>query len=194
MLATLRPGRAALMSVSLAALLAGCAGSTSGAPSTPAQPAPAVSTQVAGPTSASVAGPTGGAGDPASAGTTAACTIVTYAAVGLAGGFSVARSSGAAGVCMFQNADSSTYLAVQLYDSQAAMAPLLQIEPSGEHVAGLGDDAFWVAAAGLLFVRKGDHGVEFLDPELAPAMGASATDTSGRDALVTLARSALASL
>ncbi len=67
------------------------------------------------------------------------------------------------------------------------MATILQIEPGSEHIAGLGDDAFWVAQAGILFARKGDHGVEFADPDLAT----DPTNTATRDALVALARTAL---
>ena len=70
------------------------------------------------------------------------------------------------------------------------MATVLQIEPGSEHVTGLGDDAFWVASAGILFVRKGDHALEFLDPDSSFGAGGAAS----RDALVTLARSALASV
>jgi len=97
--------------------------------------------------------------------------------------------SGIGNICYFQNADLSKYLVVQLYGSQAEMGTILQIEPGSEHIAGLGDDAFWTGT-GILFVRKGDHGIEFLDPDL----GASPTDTASRDALVTLARTALPKL
>lgn len=125
------------------------------------------------------------AGDP-----NATCSIVTADAVGTAAGFAVARSSGAGGICSFQNADSSKYLTVQTYSSQADMALMLQAEPAGEHIAGLGDDAFWSQMAGLLFVRKGDHGIAFLDPDL----GTVSTDTASRDALEILARAALPKL
>ena len=176
MSARLGHGRKAILGVSLAALLAACGGSTSGTASPPATPRPG---------SASLAASTDAPAQASSTDTSAACAVVTAAAVSQAAGFSVARSSGAGQICMYQNADSSKYLAVQLYGSQADMALMLQIEPGSEHVAGLGDDAFWVAQEGLLFVRKGDHGAEFLDPDL----GGSPTDTSPRDALVTLARS-----
>jgi hypothetical protein len=71
------------------------------------------------------------------------------------------------------------------------MALMLEAEPGGEHIAGLGDDAFWSPLGGLLFVRKGDHGMTFIDPDLGAS---SLTDTSGRDALVTLAQTALPNL
>jgi hypothetical protein len=59
-----------------------------------------------------------------------------------------------------------------------------------EHVSGLGDDAFWVAAAGILFVRKGDHAIELLEPAFSLGAGGSAS----RDAMVTLAHLALPKL
>ena len=121
----------------------------------------------------------------------AACSIVTSSAVATATGFTVAKSSGAAGICTYQNADSSQYLTVQVYGSEADMALMLEAEPGGAHIAGLGTDAFWSQLGGLLFVRKGDHALAFLDPDLGAS---SATDTSGRDALVALARTALPNL
>jgi hypothetical protein len=89
--------------------------------------------------------------------------------------------------CYYQNADQSRYLIVTLFSSQADMATIVQIEPGGEHVSGLGDDAFWVSSAGILFVRKGDHGLELLDPDSSFGAGG----TASRDALVALARAAL---
>jgi hypothetical protein len=181
--------RLAPLIISLAAVLAACSASTAGAPSMAAAPASG-SAATAAPASMSVAGAT--AALPVSGGdTSAACSIVTSSAVSAATGFAVAKSSGAAGICTFQNADSSQYLTVQVYSSQADMALMLQAEPGGEHIASLGDDAFWSQLGGLLFVRKGDHAMAFLDPDLGSS---SSTDTSGRDALVALARTALPSL
>jgi hypothetical protein len=65
------------------------------------------------------------------------------------------------------------------------------IEDGSEHIAGLGDDAFWAGAGGILFVRKGDHGVEFQDPDFVFTPD---TNSAPRDALVTLARAALPNL
>ena len=46
-------------------------------------------------------------------------------------------------------------------------------QEGGVTVAGLGDEAFWVATAGELFVRKANVAVEFIsglnDPSLAAA-------------------------
>jgi hypothetical protein len=135
-----------------------------------------------------VAGATDAAAPVSGGGANSACSIVTSSAVSTATGFAVAKSSGAAGQCIFQNADSSKYLTVLVYGSQADMAVMLEAEPGGEHVAGLGDDAFWAPLGGLLFVRKGDRGMAFLDPDLGAS---SLTDTSGRDSLVALARTVL---
>jgi hypothetical protein len=154
-----------------------------------ATPRPAASSSTAAPaatTPDAAASTDAGATDQAADGGTA-CAIVTNDAVGAAAGFTVTRAAGAGGICMFQNADSSKYLAVTLFGTQADMATMLQIEPGSSHIAGLGDDAFWVPSAGLLFVRQGDHAMELLDPDL----GTAGTDTTSRDALVTLARTAL---
>ncbi len=184
-------GRAAILTISLAALLAACSGSTPVAPAAAATPASG-SAAAAAPTSISVAGATDAAPPVAGGAPTAACSIVTSAAVSTATGFAVAkRSPLAAGQCMFLNADSTQYLTVLVYGSQADMAVMLEAESGSEHVAGLGDDAFWEPVSGLLFVRKGDHGMAFLDADLGSS---SLTDTSGRDALVTLARTALPNL
>jgi Protein of unknown function (DUF3558) len=160
-----------------AALFAGCGGSASGSP-TAAVALPTASAPVA----ASVA-PAGSS----SIETSDACGIVTADAVSQASGFSVAASSGAGGICIFQNADKSKDLSIQVFSTQAAMALVLQIEPGGEHIANLGDDAFWVPQAGILFVRKGDHGIEILDADL----GVDPSKTATRDALVALVKTAL---
>jgi hypothetical protein len=161
-------------------------GACSGAAAT-AHPA-ATTTGLAAASATTAAAPSGDAGaSTAAVEGGAACAIVTTDAVGLAAGFMVTRAAGAGGICMFQNADSSKYLSITLFGSQAEMAQMLQIEPGSDHLASLGDDAFWVPSAGLLFVRQGDHAIELLDPDL----GTAGTDTTSRDALVTLARTAL---
>jgi hypothetical protein len=159
------------------ALLAACGGSSSGSPATGVTQAPA-----SAPVAASI-----GAGGSSSTDTTGTCGLVTAEAVGKAAGFVVAASSGAPGTCIFQNADKTKDMAVQQFDNQAAMATTLSIESGGEHVANLGDDAFWVPQLGLLFARKGDHAIQFTDPDL----GTDPTNTATRDALVALAQTAL---
>ena len=154
--------------------------------------APGATSNVQGVTSA--ASPVAGATDAprsATGNTDSSCALVTSDAVATAGGFAVASYSGAGGTCIFQNSDRSKYLSVQIFKSQAEMATDLSLESSAEHVAGLGDDAFWSSGAGVLFVRKGDRGIAFSDPDFALS---SDTDTAPRDALVTLARTAVPNL
>ena len=177
----LRIHQAAIVGISLVATLAACGGAASVAPT---------HATTAGPSTAS--GPTGNTptGAPSSGASGGACSILTMDAVSQATGFSVTQTNGTGAICYYQNADQSQYLIVTLYSSQADMATVLQIEPGSEHVSGLGDDAFWVASAGILFVRKGDHGLELLDPDSSFGAGGAAS----RDALVTLARAALPSV
>ena len=173
MVITLRP-RSALLVAGITLVLAACSGSSATAPATLVAPTGAV----AAPSAPARSAPGQAAG---------ACSIVTNDAVGQAGGFPVAASSGTDSICVFQNADKSKSLTVKLDRSQAEMALMLQIEPASEHIANLGDDAFWTGT-GLLFVRKGDHALELLDADLAGVGPAAATF---RDAMVALARTAL---
>jgi hypothetical protein len=195
---TTRPTSAAFaFGAALLLILMACSGGTastlvasSSAPATVAGPStaatdvPAASADVPA-TSDAPAGSAdaGGADD--------SCTLVTKDAVSVAAGFPIATTSGAAGICYYQNTDQSKYLVVWRFDTQSAMASMLQIEAGSEHVDGLGDDAFWAGVGGILFVRKGDHGAEFQDPDYTFSPD---TDTATRDRMVTLARTALAAL
>lgn len=62
--------------------------------------------------------------------------------------------SGDAGtICTFSaTAEPSRVLAVVTYADAQSMAPMTQLEPSSEHLAALGDSAFW--ANGIVFVHK----------------------------------------
>lgn len=174
--------------IALAAGLALLLGACSGAAATPTSPASlgsgaaatAAATRVAPPASAE-AGSVAVDADPV-------CALVTKDDVATAVGFSIATASGAGGTCIFQNADPSEYFAVQLFDSQAGMAPYLNVEASAQHVDGLGDDAFWSSISGFLFVRSGTRAILFLNQQwvLTPE-----TDTAHLNSLVTLARAAL---
>ena len=174
----------AIAALSIAAILAGCSGSA-------AATSPGASTRSAAPSigavGAATAPPAPSAPSEAAGGPVGACTILTNDAVGKATGFTVAGTSGTDSICFYQSADKSKYLSVKLDRSQADMASMLQIEAGSDHVAGLGDDAFWTGT-GLLFARKGDHAIELLDPDMA---GVGPAGDAFRDALVTLARSAL---
>lgn len=175
-------GKHIILALGMALILGACSSTA----------APGATSNVQGATPAAPQAP--GATDAAGAGTGStdpSCALVTSDAVATAGGFTVAGHSGGGGTCIFQNSDRSKYLSVQLFKSQAEMATDLQLESSAEHVAGLGDDAFWSSGAGVLFVRKGDRGFALSDPDFALSAD---TDTAPRDALVTLARTALPNL
>lgn len=176
----LRPGWTAIFGISIVVFLAACSGSTSTAPS-------AVAQSTAAPASIAASSDAGGPASSDDGGE--ACTIVTKDAVSQAMGFPVALVSGAGLICIFQTADSSHNLAITLYHSQADMGLMLQIEPGSDHVAGLGDDAFF-AGGEILFVRQGDHAIEILDADYF----GSAVGSAPRDALIALARAALPKL
>lgn len=177
----LRIHQAAIVAISMVATLAACGGAASVAPTQATTAGPSTTS---GPTGITpTAAPSSGASD-------GACSILSMDAVSQATGFSVTQTNGTGAICYYQSADQSHYLIVTLFSSQADMATVLQIEPGSEHVSGLGDDAFWVASAGILFVRKGDRALELLDPDSSFGAGGAAS----RDALVTLARAALPSI
>ncbi len=116
---------------------------------------------------------------------------MTKADVATAVGFSIATALGAGGTCIFQNTDPSQFLAVQLFTTQDSMALYLSVEDTGQHVAGLGDDAFWSPTGGFLFVRSGTRAILF---ENQGWVFTPETDTAHRDSLVTLANVALPNL
>ena len=176
-----------LLAVGGALLLAACSGSTAA----PTSPAPSgtgsrASAPVAQDPPAASAD-AGGGGDIASP----ACALVTNDEVATAVGYSIATATGAGGTCIYQNADPSQYFAVQLFDSQDAMALYLNIESSAQHVAGLGDDAFWSGTGGFLFVRAGTRAILLLNQAWVFTPD---TDTAHLASLVTLAHAALPNL
>jgi hypothetical protein len=183
--------RAAFVGMTLLALLGACGGSTAGTPTSSAHPI-ATASQVASSTAAPLVAPSDAPGSLSSGQDTgAACTIVTKDAVAQAVGFAINTVSGVDSICYFQNADLSKYAVIKLYANQADMAEMLQIEAGSEHIAGLGDDAFWVPVVGILFVRHGDHAMQISDSKGALTVG---SDTSLKAALTTLARTALPKL
>ena len=194
---TTKPGfRHTLLATGVALLVAACAGSATPVPTT--APVAATTTPATGtgaPTDAGGAAPTEPTAGSTDAGgavpSEAACALVTKDEVATAVGFPIATVSGGGGTCFFQNAEPSQYLSVQLFTDQAGMATWLGLESSGLHVDGLGDDAFWLGATGMMFVRKGDRAFLLLNP--AWVMTAP-TDTAHRDSMTTLARAALANL
>jgi hypothetical protein len=187
---TRRNGKAASLALGMALMLGAC--SAAAVPSG-ASNVQAATTAGAAPTSQSAASASDAPAPVSGGDVAAACSMVTPAAVSTATGFArfVPNSLGAAGQCVFVNADTGQHLTVTVYGSQAEMAVMLEAEPRGEHIAGLGDDAFWSPLGQLLFVRKGDRGISFMDSDLGTG---SLNDTARRDALVILARTALPNL
>ncbi len=56
---------------------------------------------------------------------------------------------------------------VQTFATPADAATDTQLESSSEHIDGLGDDAFWNATLGMVFVRNGDRAFAVTSPSLA---------------------------
>jgi len=121
----------------------------------------------------------------------AACALVTADEVTAAVGKPMKLTGGADTICTFgEVADPSVFMYVQIYADKAAMATPKQLESAaGEHIDGMGDDAFWQGTAGMIFVQKGSRAFSFTLPSLANL-------TSSPDAvkanMVTLATAALA--
>src|SRR5258708_26113408 len=98
------------------------------------------------------------AGSPVAAGGSA-CGLVTKGEVTKAMGKPMAAGKGTGDICVFSGtADKALLVYVQIYPDSAAMAVPKQNESGGEHLSGLGDDAFWTAA-GTVFAQKGARGV-----------------------------------
>ncbi|HEY3906383.1 MAG TPA: hypothetical protein VGM14_20905 [Streptosporangiaceae bacterium] len=83
--------------------------------------------------------------------------------------------------------DPSLVVYVQLYANAETLAVARNEESGGQHVTGLGDDAFWTVA-GNLFVQKGKRGFTITLPSLA------LTSRTAPPKIVTLAAAALARL
>jgi len=166
---TLAVGAAALICASLAA----CSSSgTTSAPTSNARP-----TRASNPSSAS--------GTPASG---SACGLVTVSEVTTATGKPMAAGNGAGDICSFSaTGDPSLVVYIQVYANAETLAVAKQVESSGQHITGLGDDAFWTVA-GNMFVQKGKRGFTITLPSLA------LTSRTAPPKIVTLATAALARL
>jgi hypothetical protein len=171
-------GAAALICASLAAC-SSVAGTTS-APTGNAQP-----TSAANPSSASGTP----ASDPsAAAASGSACGLVTISEVTTATGKPMAAGAGAGDICSFSaTGDPSLVVYIQVYANAETLAVARQVESSGQHITGLGDDAFWTVA-GNLFVQKGNRGFTITLPSLA------LTSRTAPPRIVMLAAAALARL
>lgn len=100
----------------------------------------------------------------------------------------MAMSGGSGNPCVFSAvADPSYSIHVQIYDDEACMVRIKELESLSEHLPGLGDDAFWHDISGTVFVQKGSRAFSFAAP-----LPANFTSTNvQRAAMVTLAKAAL---
>jgi hypothetical protein len=128
-----------------------------------------------------------GAVDDAGGTAASACDLLSEADVSTAMKQEM-KTSGDAGmaICTYSaTADPSVLLAVQGFANQAEMATYTQIEPSSEHLDGLGDSAFWNPTLDMVFVHKGDRAFAIVSPSLANLVG----DPQGsKSAMVDLAK------
>lgn len=169
----------------LGTILVGC--SSGGPPSTAAGNAP----RSGGADAATSPGP--GSETPVNA-TGGACGLVTVAEVTAAAGTPMAMSGDGGAICSFSaTGDPSTVLYLQTYADVQSMTLMKQTETAGsEHIAGLGDDAFWNSTAQMVFVQTGTRGLSITLPSLA-AVGATQPDAR-KAPLVALATTAAAHL
>jgi hypothetical protein len=169
--ATLAVGAAALICASLAACSS--SGGTTSTPARNAQPTSA-SNPAADPSVAAASG--------------SACGLLTVNEVTTATGKPMAAGAGAGDICSFSaTGDPSLVVYIQVYSNAVTLGVARDVESSGQHVAGLGDAAFW-SVAGNLFVQKGNRGFTITLPSLA------LTSRKAPPRIVTLATAALARL
>jgi hypothetical protein len=168
---------AAVGAVALAVIAAGCSGAAARtATSTSPQ---AVAIGGGGSQSTVVAAVDGTVTD------ASACDLLSEADVSTAMKQQMRISGGAgAAICTYSAAaDPSIVLAVQSFADHPGM--YTQLEPSSEHIGGLGDDAFWNPTLDMVFVQKGDGAFAVTSPSFANLVG----DPQGsKSAMVDLAR------
>jgi hypothetical protein len=169
---------AALLVVALGA----CSGSAATPP--PANP-PAAAASAAIGTTGSVAAPGSNAGGAAGS----ACGLVTVDEVVAAAGQPMAMSGDGGSICTFSAAaDPSFVMYVQVYNDKPSMGMMMQVEIGSDHLPGMGDDAFWNATLGTVFVERGSRGFSVALPSLA---NLSTTPAAEKANMVTLAQAAL---
>ena len=56
---------------------------------------------------------------------------------------------------------------MQIYNDVPGMSLMMQLESGSDHMAGMGDDAFWNGTVGTMFVRKGNRGFSLALPSLS---------------------------
>jgi hypothetical protein len=178
------PHRVVLTAASVALLCAGLAGCSGGRDNTSASTPTSRQTS---PPPASATPATSRTKTPAAA-DASSCGLVTAKDVGAATGTAMGPGAGAGNICSYSaTADPSTVVYLQLYTDAQSMGPAKAIEAGSEHLAGLGDDAFW-APGGIIFVQKGSRGFTISTPSLA------LTSRNAPQPILTLAAAALARL
>ena len=162
----------------LCTALAGCSTSSATPAGQPALPTHA-SSAAAAPVAANAsdttkapdtASPSDTPAVPSEAVSGSACSLVTAQDATKAIGQPMAVSGDSGTICVFSaTADPSTVLGIQTYADVQSMAPMTQLEPTGEHLS-VGDGGFWVP--GIIFVHKGNR-----------AFSATAANNANPDAL-----------
>jgi hypothetical protein len=191
LIGTLRPARAleapcvAILLLAFAAIAAGCATSGNGSTAAPRDARTPSSGAATGTRPTHVTDTTAETGAPHSP-----CSLVTVADIAVVTGAPM-TVSGTDGVqtCVYLSADKTKQFSVQILSGRPAMATVLQLEPSAEHIAGLGDDAFWSGGT-ILFVRVGDRGVSLSSTAILDTSNIDA----GKAAMTALATKAITNL
>jgi hypothetical protein len=178
-------GRAATAALVIAFLASGCGGGSTKASSPPSPQAISTTSVDAG--QSTPATPSAGSGTDAGA-----CDLLSEGDVTAAMRQAMKVSGDGGTICSYSaTADPSALLYVNTFSSQSDMATDLQVESSSDHIAGLGDDAFWNSTLDLVFVRGGGRGLAVTSPSLASIVG---DPQASKATMVGLARIALQKL
>ena len=126
----------------------------------------------AAPSGATEASSAAGSSGPASAdtGSASGCRLVTAADVSTAVGQPMTQvDAGTPTACLCGSADQSEQLLISIFPDVATMTAAVDLNAPTEQIDALGDQAFWSALSGTIFVRKGDRAFKINDPDLAIA-------------------------
>jgi uncharacterized membrane protein len=77
--------------------------------------------------------------------------------------------AGTPSACLYGSADQSEQVLISIFPNVATMTAAVDLNAPTEQIDGLGDQAFWSALSGTIFVRKGDRAFKINDPDLAIA-------------------------
>jgi hypothetical protein len=154
--------------------LIACSGSGSASPvsTDAALPSAAEASQAPSPAVPSEAASAAGSSAPASAdtGSASGCRLVTPADVSTAVGQPMTQvDAGTPTSCLYGSADQSEQVLISIFPDVATMTAAVDLNAPTEQIDGLGDQAFWSALSGTIFVRKGDRAFKINDPDLAIA-------------------------